>query len=331
MGPGDLDRALCGLDLPKDIDLLVGIETSDDAGVYRLRDDLAIIQSVDFFTPIVDDPYSFGQIAAANSMSDIYAMGGKPLTAMNIICFPIQNMDISVLQEILKGGLDKIKEARALLVGGHSVEDDELKYGLSVTGTVHPDRVLTNRGAKAGDRLIITKPIGTGIINTAVKGNLVGQEIIHEVTEIMATLNQAAAETLQDVPVSACTDVTGFGLLGHASEMIDDEKVGLKIYPERVPLMKDALNLSRMGIVPGGAHRNLDFRKSQIIHADKFEPAFMDILFDPQTSGGLLIAVENAYAHDLVTALKEKGVREAQLIGEFIEEPVGKVILEAQD
>ena len=320
---------MCGLDIPRHEDLLVGIETSDDAGVYRLRQDLALIQTVDFFTPIVDDPYSFGKIAAANSLSDIYAMGGKPLTAMNIICFPIRAMDISVLQEILKGGLDKIKVAGALLVGGHSVEDDELKYGLAVTGVVHPERVITNRGAQPGNRLILTKPIGTGIINTAIKGNLVEAGIINEVTEIMATLNRIAAETFQKFIVTACTDVTGFGLLGHACEMIEDGSVGLKIYTDRVPVIEGVLNLARMGIVPGGTHRNKDFRKDRLMGAEKVEPALLDILFDPQTSGGLLIAVQEADAQDLIVQLRKNGVTYAGLIGEFVKESGGKIILEA--
>jgi selenide,water dikinase len=305
----------------------VGLESPDDAGVYRLRDDLAIIQTVDFFTPIVDDPYSFGQIAAANAMSDIYAMGGEPLTAMNIICFPVNTMDISVLQEALRGGLDKIKEAGALLVGGHSIEDEEFKYGLSVTGTVHPERMLKNRGARAGDLLILTKPIGTGIINTAIKGNLADEKLIKEVTRIMSTLNRAAKEGCIGFDVSACTDVTGFGLLGHACGMIEGQDVGLKIYPERIHLIDEALNFARMGIVPAGTHRNRDFRKQYLMGADNIEPAFMDILFDPQTSGGLLIAVKGEEAQTLVAGLREKGVKDASIIGEFVEMPKGKVII----
>ena len=292
-----------------------------------MSDDLAIIQTVDFFTPIVDDPYSFGQIAAANAMSDIYAMGGKPLTAMNIICFPVKTMDISVLQEVLRGGLDKIKEAGALLVGGHSVEDEEFKYGLSVTGTVRPERVLTNRGAREGDQLILTKPIGTGIINTAIKGNLVNKDIIDHITGIMSTLNRAAAEEFEGVEISACTDVTGFGLLGHACEMIEGQEVGLEIYPDTVPLIEEVVNLARMGIVPGGTHRNRDFRKGFIMGAEGIEPSIMDILFDPQTSGGLLIAVKRDDSQGLIARLREKGVRHATVIGEFIAGPREKIIL----
>ena len=308
----------------------MGLDTFDDAGVYRLRDDLAIIQTVDFFTPIVDDPYSFGQIAAANALSDIYAMGGRPLTAMNIICFPIKNMDISILQETLKGGLDKIKEAGVLLVGGHSVEDGEFKYGLSVVGTIHPDQVLTNKGAGPGDQLIITKPIGTGIINTAIKGNQVKGDLAVDVSTIMSILNQAAAEVLDHFDVSACTDVTGFGLLGHACEMVDDQDVGLTIYPDKVPLIREVFNLARMGIVPGGARRNRDFRKDCVMGLESIEPSFQDILFDPQTSGGLLIAVKKEQAEALVEALKANGVEDAGVIGEFTKEPKGKIAIKSK-
>jgi len=309
-------------------DLLVGLESPDDAGVYRLNDDLAIIQTLDFFTPIVDDPYSFGQIAAANAMSDIYAMGGDPLTAMNIICFPVNTMDISVLQETLKGGLDKIKEAGALLVGGHSVEDNEFKYGLSVTGTVHPEQVLTNRGARPGDILILTKPIGTGIINTAIKGNLADKRLINEVTEIMSCLNGAAKDESIRFDISACTDVTGFGLLGHACEMIENQDIGLRIDTHKIPLIEKAMDFANMGIVPAGTHRNRDFRRGCLKGYETTKPAFMDVLFDPQTSGGLLIAVRREEGGILEQALREKGVKDASIIGEFVDEPKGMIILQ---
>lgn len=308
----------------------MGIEAYDDAGVFRLREDLALIQTLDFFTPIVDDPYAFGQIAAANALSDIYAMGGVPLTAMNIICFPIKKMEISVLKEILRGGLDKISEAGAILVGGHSVEDDELKYGLSVTGTVHPKKMLANAGARIGDQLILTKPIGTGIINTAIKGNLAKRETIEEVTALMSTLNRAAAEEMKDYDVGACTDVTGFGLLGHACEMIDKGPLGLMLFADKVPLISGVMDFARMGIVPGGTRRNRDFRESYLVGTGKIDPVVMDILFDPQTSGGLLIAVSGDQANDLVERLRKKGVGRASVIGEFVQEPAGKIIIEQQ-
>ena len=306
----------------------MGLDTYDDAGVFRVSEDLALIQTLDFFTPIVDDPYAFGQIAAANALSDIYAMGGTPLTCMNIICFPIKNMDISVLKEILRGGLDKITEAGAVLVGGHSVEDDELKYGLSVTGTVHPKKILTNRGARISDQLILTKPIGTGIINTGIKGNLAKKETIEEVTGLMSSLNRIPAEEMKDYDVSACTDVTGFGLLGHACEMIDEGPLGLMLAVEKVPVISEVMDFARMGIVPGGTRRNRDFRETCLADAGNIDRVVMDILFDPQTSGGLLIAVSKGQAEDLLERLRQKGVKRASVIGEFVQEPAGKIIIE---
>jgi selenide, water dikinase len=319
-------KALCGLDLPEHPDLLVGLETSDDAGVYRLRDDLAIIQTVDFFTPVVDDPYSFGQIAAANALSDVYAMGGRPLTAMNIICFPVKTMDISVLQETLRGGLDKIKEAGALLVGGHSVEDDEFKYGLSVTGIIHPDDVLTNKGAREGDLLVITKPLGLGIINTAIKGNMTDKDLVSRAVGIMSTLNNKPVEEFKTFHVSACTDVTGFGLLGHACEMIDGLELGIRLYPDKVPVMPEALDFARMGLIPAGTYRNRDFRMGSLIGFDKVDKVLADVLFDPQTSGGLMIAVPKDHAEAFVSKLRDKGMETSSIIGEFIEAPAGKIV-----
>ncbi|UUZ97503.1 selenide, water dikinase SelD [Paenibacillus sp. P25] len=218
-------------------DLLVGIDTSDDAGVYRLSDDLALVQTVDFFTPIVDDPYSFGQIAAANAISDIYAMGGKPLTALNIVAFPIRTLDKQVLADILRGAGDKIKEAGITLVGGHSIDDNEPKFGLAVTGLIHPQKVRTNAGAKPGDKLILTKPIGVGILTTSIKKDKLTEEEVERVTRVMATLNKTAAELMANYEVHACTDVTGFGLLGHASEMAKGGGVGLRIVQEQVPVL----------------------------------------------------------------------------------------------
>lgn len=306
----------------------VGLGAYDDAGVFRLRDDLSIIQTLDFFTPIVDDPFSFGQIAAANALSDIYAMGGVPLTAMNIICFPIKKMDPSVLRQILEGGLDKIKEAGAFLVGGHSVEDDELKYGLSVTGTVHPQKILKNRGARVGDQLILTKPIGTGIINTAIKGNMADQKTIAYVSAVMSALNRWPMPDMGEYDISACTDVTGFGLLGHACEMIEGEAVGLRLFFGNVPLIQGAMDLARMGMVPGGTHRNRSFREGLIANLGSLDPVLLDILFDPQTSGGLLVAVKKEQASFVVERFREKGADRASVIGEFAPEPAGNIVVE---
>ncbi len=295
--------------------------------MLKLSDDLAIIQTVDFFTPVVDDPYSFGRIAAANALSDVYAMGGIPLTAMNIICFPVQQLDISVLQETLRGGLDKIKEAGALLLGGHSVEDDEFKYGLSVTGKIHPDSVLTNRGARAGDRLVLTKPLGTGIINTAIKGNIAENELIDKVTGIMSALNREPAELFHDYSVSACTDVTGFGLIGHACEMIDDKSTGLRLFKDDIPVISEAIDFAGMGIVPAGSMRNRKYREHQVTGIENVDPVLLDILFDPQTSGGLLVALEGDEAKDYVSRLRAMGMNDVSIVGEFIADSRGNIIL----
>jgi len=307
--------------------LIVGMERAEDAGVYKLSDDLAIIQTVDFFTPIVDDPYMFGQIAAANALSDVYAMGGKPLTAMNIVCFPIKTMDISILRKILKGGLDKMKEAGVTLVGGHSVEDSELKYGLSVTGTIHPSKVLTNVGAKVGDRLILTKPLGTGIINTAIKGGMAKEDSIEMVTRHMASLNKTASEIMQEVEVNACTDVTGFGLLGHAFEMIQGTGKGMIIHISNIPVLPEAVNFAKMGMVPGGTYRNKEFRINQVDIDSALSPYLIDILFDPQTSGGLLIAVPGKKAQKMVKRLREEGIEDAAIIGEVMEDSEERILV----
>jgi len=303
------------------------MEGDEDAGVYKLREDLAIIQTLDFFTPVVDDPYTFGQVAVANSLSDVYAMGGKPIVAMNIICFPLNKMDISILQEILKGGLDKMREAEVLLVGGHSVEDNELKYGLSVTGTVHPEKVLTNKGARVGDKLILTKPLGTGIINTALKAGMADDRSVAQSIECMSTLNKKAAELMTEAEVHACTDVTGFGLLGHACEMIEGEDVGMVIHPSVVPLLPGTEDFAAMGLIPGGTIRNRDFRLSMIERAAEISDEKLLILFDAQTSGGLLVSVPGPKVHALLKRLHQEGVKEAAIIGEVLEQPKGKIVI----
>jgi len=306
----------------------VGLERADDAGVYKLSEELAIVQTIDFFTPIVDDPSTFGQIAVANALSDVYAMGGKPLTAMNVVCFPSKTMDISILRDILQGGLEKMREAGVILVGGHSVDDQELKYGLSVTGIIHPKRIVTRAGAEPGDKLILTKPLGTGIINTALKGGLANKETIAKVTKYMVTLNKKASELMQEIGVNACTDITGFGLLGHGSEMAENSEIGMKIYVASVPIFAEAIEFAKMGLVPGGTKRNRDFRSSMVELASELPDYMSDILFDPQTSGGLLISVSAAKAGTLLSRLHEAGVVEAAIIGEVIEQPKGRIIVE---
>jgi len=303
------------------------MEHAEDAGVYKLREDLAIVLSLDFFTPIVDDPYTFGQIAAANSLSDVYAMGGTPITAMNIICFPIKKMDISVLQTILRGGLDKMREADVVLVGGHSVEDNELKYGLSVTGTIHPEKVLYNKGARPGDKLILTKAIGTGIINTALKGGLADENSVAQSIECMSSLNRKAAELMVEVEVHACTDVTGFGLLGHACEMIENGDVGMLIDSSAVPFLPRTQEYAEMGLIPGGTLRNRDFRLHMIDNTAGISDVFMLMLFDAQTSGGLLISASGQNAQTLLEKLHQQGVQEAAIIGEVVAKPKGRIVI----
>jgi selenide,water dikinase len=325
MGPGDLNKAICDLPQMTDPNLVRGLASPDDAGVYKISDELAIIQTIDFFTPIVDDPYTFGQIAVANALSDVYAMGGKPLTAMNVVCFPVKSMDISVLKTILRGGVDKILEAGALLVGGHSIEDDELKYGLSVTGTVHPGRLVTNSGARAGDRLILTKPLGTGIISTVVKADMADAETAARVADSMATLNKKASELMQEAGVHAATDITGFGLIGHVTQMAVNSRVGITIFSDSVPVFPEAAGFAEQGLCPAGLHRNREFYSPSVTIDDKVPPATQDILFDPQTSGGLLISLAPGKARPLLEKLIQAGVTEAAIIGEVTRQPEVRV------
>ena len=313
---------------PTDENVLVGLERADDAGVYRLSDDLALIQTVDFFTPIVDDPYWFGQIAAANALSDIYAMGGVPKTAMNLVGFPLKTMDISILRQIIQGGIDKMVEAEVVLVGGHSVEDSELKYGLSVTGFVHPKRFLVKKNLKAGDTLILTKPLGTGIINTAIKGGLASDELIERVTRIMATLNRRAADVMAAYPVHACTDITGFGLLGHLAEMVCGSGHSLLVQSPKVPVLPEASEYAAMGLVPAGAYHNKTFREQMVSFEASVDALMRDILFDPQTSGGLLISVAGERAEELVADLMAKGIDQAAVIGSVVADPSEKIFVQ---
>lgn len=328
LSPGDLDRALCGLDLPVDPNLLVGLDRADDAGVYRISDELALVQTIDFFPPMVDDPYSFGQIAAANALSDIYAMGGTPKTAMNVVAFPAKTMDISILRSIIEGGLNKMREAGVVLIGGHTVENSELKYGLSVTGYIHPDRILTKKNLQVGDRLILTKPVGTGIIATAIKTGLADQAMTDKVTLAMATLNRDAALTMEGFPVHACTDITGFGFLGHLAEMIVDSGHGVHIKAAQVPMYLEALEWAAMGLIPAGAYNNRNFRGAFVDFGTNVAQRIQDLLFDPQTSGGLLIAVAAKEAERLVAALKAKGIECAAIVGEVVAEPADRIIVE---
>lgn len=328
MGPGDLDQILAGLQLPSDPRLIAGIGGGEDAGVYRLNDETALIQTVDFFTPIVDDPYLFGRIAAANALSDVYAMGGTPLLAMNLVAFPIRKMDCAVLKEILRGGLEALNEAGALLVGGHSIEDEEIKYGLSLTGTVHPSRVLLNSGAKPGDQLLLTKPVGTGILATAIKGGLAGPDLEKMIGQVMALLNREAAQVMVTSGAHACTDITGFGLLGHLYEMAAASGVAINLDPAAVPILPQTLHFAGMGIIPAGAYNNRNhyrqFVRSTRAETDPLEMA----LYDPQTSGGLLIAAPPATIAKIASRLAKRHYSlDFGIIGEVIPGPSGTINL----
>ncbi|MBB3113503.1 selenide,water dikinase [Paenibacillus phyllosphaerae] len=327
IGPADLQQVLRSLPpVVPNPDLLVGLDTSDDAGVYRLNDELALVQTVDFFTPIVDDPYSFGQIAAANAISDIYAMGGKPLTVLNIVAFPISTLDKQILADILRGAADKVAEAGATLVGGHSIDDKEPKFGMAVTGLIHPERVKTNAGAKPGDKLILTKPIGVGIMTTSIKKDQLSEEEVARVTKVMATLNKTAAEVMSGYDVHACTDVTGFGLLGHASEMAKGSEVGVRIVKEQVPVLPRVRELAEQGFVPGGTKNNFAHVSPSVIFDDALDQIDQYILCDAVTSGGLLIAVAPEQAEALLAALLAAGV-EAGMIGEAVNEHPGQIVV----
>ncbi len=311
----------------KDENLLVGTESPDDAAVYRLNDEIALIQTLDFFPPVVDDPYYYGQIAAANALSDVYAMGGKPLTAMNIVCFPCHSLGTDVLLEILKGGASKVAEAGALLVGGHTITDEEPKYGLSVTGLISPQEILTKGGARPGDLLILTKPLGSGIITTAHKGEMVSEQILAKMIAWMATLNKDAAEVAREVGVKACTDITGFGLLGHTVEMLRESGNGAIFYLDSIPLAEGVLEMAEMGLVPGGAKVNREYVWEFLEDGEKAGSIWLDILCDPQTSGGLLMAVKKEKGAEALSLLKARNLTRAAVVGEIIAAEKGKVSL----
>ena len=280
----------------------MGPETCDDAAVYKLNDQQAVILTLDFFTPVVDDPFTFGQIAAANALSDVYSMGGIPLTALNIACFP-GCLPGETLGEIIRGGADKVKEAGAVVAGGHTVEDNEPKYGLSVMGLIHPDAVVTNAGAREGDLLVLTKPLGIGIINTAIKGGLAEEAVYRKNVEVMSYLNKDAASAMMKTGVSACTDITGFGFLGHAVEMAEGSGVTFEIRTAGIPLIEESLEFARMGLIPAGAYRNRDHLQGKVDIAEDIPLEVRDILYDPQTSGGLLISVAESKAETLLEEL----------------------------
>ena len=314
-----LDSVLGKLARQHDPNVLVGFDTADDAGVYQLTPDVALVQTVDFFTPIVNDPYTFGQIAATNSLSDVYAMGGRPMTAMTLVCFPEQG-DVKVLEEMLAGGLSKMIEANCTVIGGHSIRDEEIKLGYSVTGSVHPGRVLTNSSAKPGDRLMFTKTIGTGVISTAIKRGHAKEAWVHAAVKAMTTLNKVAADvvTSGSFKVNAMTDVTGFGLIGHVCEVARGSGASVQLFASKVPLLEGALECVRAGDIPGGLKANRNFAEGSVEYADGVPEDLRILLYDPQTAGGLLISVAESDAEALLGALRKAGVPALE-IGQVVE------------
>ena len=327
MGHESLTQVLRQLPEVTDKNLLVGIKSADDAGVYKLTDDLAVINTLDFFPPIIDDPYTFGQISAANALSDVYAMGGVPRLAMNIVAFPA-SLDLSILQEIISGSTDKLKEAGVLLIGGHSIEDKEVKYGLSVTGLVHPQKVITNAGAKSGDKLILTKPIGVGVITTALKRGKISPDDVMDAIESMKALNDKASAIMQDVGVNACTDITGFGLLGHAMEMAEASSVSMIFKVQDIPFFPKAIELvKKTKNHPKTIKSNREYLASNVRMSDDIKPEQANLLYDPQTSGGLLIAVSPEKSQQLVERLSVAKIL-AAIVGEVVEKRTPAIVVE---
>ena len=323
VGAGALAQLLEDLKVHKDPNLLVGFDKSDDASVYKVSEELALVQTVDFFPPIADDPYLFGQIAATNALSDVYAMGGQPKLALNIMAVP-KSMPKEAVHELLRGGYDKVYEAGALITGGHSILDEEPKYGLAVTGFVHPDKVLTNSGAKPGDVLLLTKPLGIGVVTTAAKADLVSRETLQKAYELMTTLNQSARDAMVKYNVHACTDVTGFGLMGHLYEMAQGSDVAVCLQTDSIEFLPEVLELARMGVLPEGLYRNRSFAQ-QAVDPGTVELAVQDLLYDPQTAGGLLMACdpedwEALYEEmkDTVPAVQKIGTVQAYEGGAYI-------------
>ncbi|MDD4691523.1 MAG: selenide, water dikinase SelD [Eubacterium aggregans] len=314
VGAGTLSELLGDLKVHQDDNLIVGFDKSDDASVYKISDELALVQTLDFFPPIADDPYLFGQIAATNALSDVYAMGGEPKLAMNILCVT-ESMPREAVHEVLRGGYDKVYEAGAIITGGHSIIDEEPKYGLSVTGFVHPDKVLSNSGAKVGDQLILTKPLGVGILTTGAKVDMVEPENLDRVMTQMTTLNKAARDVMVKYRVHSCTDVTGFSLMGHGYEMAEGSDASLAIWMDSIKVLPQALELAEMGILPAGMYRNRSFCEGEVAVDEGISRAMVDVLFDPQTSGGLLMAVDPEDAEALYRELQGQ-VPGAQWIGE---------------
>lgn len=328
IGPGTLAQVLGNLPKFHDENLLVGVETSDDAAIYKVNDELALIQTLDFFTPVVDDPYLFGQIAAANSLSDVYAMGGEPRTALNIVGFP-NCLDPKILGRILEGGASKVLEAGAILAGGHSIQDDEPKYGLSVTGFVNPNKIFKNYGSQPGDVIIITKQVGSGLINTAIKAEMAEKSQIDEVVTVMTSLNKKAKEVIENYPISACTDITGFGLAGHAMEMAASSKVTFEIDVNKVPYIDGALEMAKMGLVPAGTYNNKDYISGDV-ESINIEECYLDLMYDPQTSGGLLITLAESEVENIMKDFENKNMdTKVAVIGRVLEKQEKSIVLKS--
>lgn len=314
LGPGLLDKALCGLRQPVYPNLLGDFSHAEDCGVYRLTEDIALVQTIDFFPPVCDDPVIFGRVAAANALSDVYAMGAKPITAVSVVCFPEERLEIEYLRQIMEGALEKLVEAEAALVGGHTVRDSEVKFGLCVNGTVHPDRMWNNNTWNSREVLILTKPIGVGLVNTAVRAGLATPDEERVALDSMQRLNKDAAQVFSSFPISACTDVTGFGLLGHLCEMALGNPNGAVIDSSAVPIIGEAISYAHMGLIPAGAYTNIEYRSQFVTGLDALDEDMRFVLFDPQTSGGLLASLPEQIAHDVLAALRERGI-EAAVIG----------------
>ena len=323
----DLKIVLAGLPKTEDPRVLVSADTCDDAGVFKISDDLALVQSVDVFTPSVDDPYTFGQIAAANSVSDIYAMGGSPLTALSIIGFPIEIMSHRIMNQILRGGVDKMKEAGVSIVGGHSIKDNEVKFGFAVTGTIDPKKIITNNKAKPGDILVLTKPIGTGVIGFASQIGKASAESLNTISRSMAELNKIPAEIMMEMKVRTATDVTGFGLMGHLSEIAAQSKVTIEIFVDQVPVFDGIFDYIRQGMISGAIERNKEFASLYVTTSPEVKEERETVLYDPQTSGGLLIAIHPDGAEELVSRLKKKGIDFTTIIGSVVSKSDGQIIL----
>lgn len=327
--PEELAKVLSNIEVKeeeRDPNLIVGFDKSDDAGVYKLSDDLALVQTVDFFTPVANDPYTFGQIAATNALSDVYAMGGRPLTALNLACFSA-TVGADILAEILKGGADKIKEAGATIAGGHTITDEEIKYGVSVTGIVDPKKVITNSGAKEGDLLILTKPIGSGVLTTALKIEFITDDEFEEAANVMATLNKIGSEEMQKIGVNSCTDITGFGLIGHAYEMANGSEVELEIDSKKVTIMDKVIDLIKEYCLPSGAYSNEKYFEKWVNFEGEVSEQTKLAFFDPQTSGGLLISVEESKACELLENINSRSSIKAEIIGRVVKKGSNRVAI----